>query len=219
VGVGEHEANGLSLHSAGKWIFERRMMVSKSGRSEPNEEELLQKLLCPPRDELSQWLAENTSDFNPEKSVTLSSFSVNWGGISGSCLVRADDEKDSVEITFSYNRLAWPGWSGPYVHSPLGVPATYATVRFSTGASEAITHGLRELLPTIKPFGRDDDGGVLLLGASMEQRLPADFDIDLLRRKLTDPSFELFVAVRKSEEPKLQDEPDEEDGYADSPLD
>jgi hypothetical protein len=206
--------------------LERRSEVSKTGRLGLTEEELsglteeeLLKFLFSRRNELSEWLAENTTDFDPEKTVTLSSFSVNWRGISGSCMVRADDEKDSVEITFSYNRLAWPGWGGPKVHSPLGVPATYATVRFSKGASEAITHGLRELLPAIKPFGRDDDGGVILLGASMEQRLPHGFDIDSLRRKLTDPLFELCVAVRKSEEPELEDEFDEEDDYADSPLD
>ncbi|MBT4100774.1 MAG: hypothetical protein HOE86_24155 [Gemmatimonadetes bacterium] len=109
--------------------------------------------------------------------------------------MRADDQAKPTMISFYYDRVAWPLWRGPIMHSPLGVPASFATTDFSELTSEVVARGLHEFLPRIKPVGRDDDGSMIPLGAPMTTRLPAGFDAEALRQKLEDPSFELRIEL------------------------
>ena len=160
-------------------------------------DEVLTKMGLPMREEMQEWLDENTTSFSPEKSVTLHSFDVNWPYLKGDCLVKADDRAGSTTIHFYYDLVAWPLWRGSVFHSPLGVPASFPSVEFSEDATEAITRGLQELLPRIKPVGRDDDGSMISFSDSMATRLPPGFDTEALRRKLDDSSFELRIEVQQ----------------------
>ena len=157
-------------------------------------DEILTKMGLPTRDDVRKWLDENTTSFSPERSVTLHSFDVNWHHLKGDCLARADDRAGSTAIHFYYDRVAWPLWRGDVFHSPLGVPASFSAVEFSERAT--IARGLQELLPRIKPVGRDDDGSMIAPSDPITTRLPTEFDTEALRRKLDDPSFELRIEVQ-----------------------
>ena len=90
------------------------------------------------------------------------------------------------------------------MHSPLGVPASFATTDFSELTSEVVARGLHEFLPRIKPVGRDDDGSMITLGAPMTTRLPAGLDTEAFRRKLEDPAFELCIELHGQGAPRYQ---------------
>jgi hypothetical protein len=63
-------------------------------------DEALTKMGLPTRDEIQDWLSDNTTNFVPGKCVTLHSFDVNWRYLKGDCLARVDNQPTSTTIHF-----------------------------------------------------------------------------------------------------------------------
>jgi len=146
---------------------------------------------------LDEWLRENVRHYEAKEQITLFGFNVSFVWDSDTCgsfYVKFDGDPcpDAFQIFYAMNGT--PDFRGPICHSPVGVPATYATVEFSYAAGKAIRSGLSAALPRAKPFGRDSQTGEMVnIGTPLGKRLPPQSEIETVEKKLSAPFF--FVEI------------------------
>lgn len=110
--------------------------------------------------------------------------------------MKFDDEACPDEFGLYYEMNGKPCFRGPIWHSPVGVPASYATVEFGYDVREAINAGLAILLPRAKPFGLDAETGTMInIGTPLMKRLPPQHEIERVEKKLSEPFFFLEIPI------------------------
>lgn len=108
----------------------------------------------PTLEDLQDWLDANVKQCADPVYVTLYGFEVDWKTFSGSFRIRFDELEIPEKFTFSPEASGKPIFYMPMIHSPLGVPASYAAISFTNKAYVAIETALRNVIPRLKPLGK-----------------------------------------------------------------
>ena len=103
--------------------------------------------------QVEAWLDENVIQYPTPAKVTLSSFQLDWSNITGSFVLKFDEELVSDRFELSLGDNGRLKFSMPMFISPLGAPASYAAVEFTNDTRNAINDGLSLLMPKFAGFG------------------------------------------------------------------
>lgn len=112
---------------------------------------------------IEAWLEANVRTYPTPESVTLSGFDVDIEEYQGSFDVTLDENTIPDRFSFGLAANGMPELFLPIVSSPLGVPASYATVELTDETLAAIKQLLASTLPRMRPFGLNRETGELVL--------------------------------------------------------
>ena len=156
----------------------------------------------PSREEVAVWLAANVKQYGTPTTVTLHDFEVDWERISGSFRVSLDDLAIEERFSFFPEASGWATIQVPLFHSPLGVPASYAAVGFTSSTDQAILKGLRQVIPRLRPCGLDRNTGIeTTMSTPLSERIAAD-ELTSLRARVEQPKFSFVMPVATTESPR-----------------
>ncbi|MDP8567730.1 hypothetical protein [Methylophilus aquaticus] len=109
---------------------------------------------------ISAWSDLNVQTFTTPEQLTLFNFVVDWPKISGTFQIKLDAFALAESFSFAIDQSGKANFYLPMFHSPLGVPASYASVKFTDETSCAILKGLRSVLPRLRGLGVDSVTGL-----------------------------------------------------------
>lgn len=123
-------------------------------------------------EKLQAWLKDNVLIIPEPKIITLHSFSVDWSDWRGSFRVKFDDFEIENELDFGIEITGRPTFHLPIFTSPLGVPASFASIEITSKTHQAIDLALRQTFPRLKPFGRNRETGIeITMSSSISDRI------------------------------------------------
>ena len=142
--------------------------------------------------ELAAWLEEHVVRPKTPRALILHSFEVQrTEPLSGSFTAELDGEQVA-------GCRFWTEGNGevevgpPLVHSPLGVPATYAAAEFTSVTTRAVEAALRATIPSIEAFGLNrQTGEMVTMMSPFEARLSDPAAYARAAASLQDPTFVL----------------------------
>lgn len=109
---------------------------------------------------INAWLESHVQVFATPNELTLFNFVVDWQKISGTFQIKLDAEVLAESFSFAIDQSGKANFYLPMFHSPLGVPASYASVKFTDETSYAILKGLRSVIPRLRGLGVDSVTGL-----------------------------------------------------------
>ena len=111
---------------------------------------------------VAAWLEENVDTPPTPKSLTLHDIKIDrMSPLSGGFTARLDGT-DFADCKFSTQQNGHFGFSPPMYFSPLGAPASYAAVEFTTITVQAMIAALHSVVPPVKPLGIDRQSSELI---------------------------------------------------------
>lgn len=111
-------------------------------------------MIRPTLEDMQDWLKANVKQYADPMRITLYGFEVDWKTFSGSFRLKIDDVNVAEKFTFSPEASVKPTFYMPMIHSPLGVPASYAAISITEKTYMAIETALRNVIPRLKPLGK-----------------------------------------------------------------
>lgn len=111
-------------------------------------------MIRPTLEDVQDWLKANVKQYADPMRITLYGFEIDWKTFSGSFRLKLDDVVVAEKFTFSPEASGKPTFYMPMIHSPLGVPASYAAISITEKTNIAIETALRNVIPRLKPLGK-----------------------------------------------------------------
>ena len=123
-------------------------------------------------EKLQAWLKDNVLIIPEPKVVTLHSFNVDWSDWRGWFRVKFDEFEIEDELDFGIEITGRPRFNLPIFTSPLGVPASFASIEITSKTHQAIGMALQGTFPRLKPFGRNRETGIeITMSSSISDRI------------------------------------------------
>jgi hypothetical protein len=145
-------------------------------------------------EQVRQWLKDNVRHYSTPNKVTLYSFDVDWGELSGSFRVLLDDKELSEELTLAIDQSGKVNFYLPMFHSPLGAPASYAAIELTEITSRAILEGLRKAIPRIMGCGINRETGKEVFDYTpVQDRILDKEEFELSRKQVSSPDYSITI--------------------------
>ena len=110
-------------------------------------------------EQVREWLEKKVQKYPTPCKVTLSEFEVDWDELSGAFSISFDAVPLPKKLKFGVEQSGKAVFFLPMFHSPLGAPASYATIEISDKTSRAILKGLHSTIPRVKGYGINRETG------------------------------------------------------------
>jgi len=147
-------------------------------------------------DDVQIWVDEHQIRCEPERTATIRNIDFNWCTLEGTCTVDFDGVPCANKLSLRYDITPTIGFSFPYIHSPLGAPATYSAYLLSPEASKALRRAIDSVFPKIRGFGRQKEGWTIhSLNSTNRDRWPPKEILDKVKERLADPNLEVTVQL------------------------
>lgn len=135
-------------------------------------------MIKPTIEEVRAWLDKHVIHYPDPETITLFCFEINWETFSGTFKLKFNNVELPFTFNFSPEASGKPTMYLPMLHSPLGVPASYSALSLSDKTISGIEKAMREIIPRLKPLGKDQLTGVeITSSASAKDRI---VDIQIL---------------------------------------
>lgn len=148
------------------------------------------------QESIRAWLDINVQAFATPEQLTLFNFVVDWQKISGTFQIKLDAFALAESFSFAIDQSGKANFYLPMFHSPLGVPASYASVKFTDETSCAILKGLRSVLPKVRGLGMDLSTGLEITYSTPIQDRIIDKDVfDAAKLNLLRSDFNVTIKL------------------------
>lgn len=148
-------------------------------------------------EKLHNWLRGHVISPSTPKEITLTNFKFDENEFSGSFNLTLDNVRFTQIFEFSIDMSGKYQIHPPMHISPLGVPASYASIELTDETSMSIEKLINQFFPKMKPFGIDKTTGVFIdRNTEMRQRIINSDELDLVLNKLLNKNFELRASIK-----------------------
>ena len=149
------------------------------------------------REDLKNWLRGHVISPSTPKEIVLSNFEFDEDEFSGSFNLTLDNVRFTQIFKFSVDMSGKYQIHPPMHISPLGVPASYASVELTDETSNAIEKLINQFFPKIKPFGLDKSTGKFIdRNTGTIQRVINYDELDLAIDAVSDKNFQLKITFK-----------------------
>lgn len=149
----------------------------------------------PSAEKLWEWLDKNVPSYPTPRSITLRNFEIDWSSLEGAFEVMLDDTVLPEKFKMSLEITGWMKFWMPMIHSPLGVPASYAAINLTPETSNAIEKGVKELLPRQLGVGLHPVTGEWVESLPIHLRIRDQAEFDRAKERIASPGFSISLQI------------------------
>ena len=148
-------------------------------------------------EKLHNWLRGHVISPSTPKEIVLSNFEFDKDEFSGSFNLTLDNVRFTQIFDFSVDMSGRYQIHPPMHFSPLGVPASYASIELTDETSNSIEKLINQFFPKVKPFGIDKTTDEFIdRNTSMRQRIINYDELNLALNELLNKNFELRASIK-----------------------